>query len=263
LYVAFACACGGNTSQAPTAPSTPSSPAPAPPSPGTFTYQYDDAVSVQDRGYIESAVFLGRDFFQTQFGRGIVAGIRVTVRVSDPGYSGQGGGNTLNIYTENAGWKNVGRIQKTRTVVHEMFHILQSEVAWPQGPTWLVEGPAEYAGYGAVAAGGMATSDEIRTCQADKYVNGGGASVPPLEDMDWSLNGPSQRYLIAWLAVDKLLATPGISMLRRYWEAGGDWSGRFTSAFGQAPTDFFRDFAAFRQSLRGAGRDVCSRLISN
>jgi hypothetical protein len=137
-----------------------------------------------------------------------------------------------------------------------MFHTLQFEVGWLRDSSgWLLEGSAEYVGFGAVVAGGTATWDVVKTCKL--YFDGNDSSIPSLDQVFPLLY--DGRYGVAWIAVDRLVnGLIGIPVLRRYWESSGDWTARFTNAFGVGPDDFYRDFAQYRRTLTKRGSYPCA-----
>jgi hypothetical protein len=251
--------CGGS----PTAPSeVPSAATPTPPPTPTafsFTFTYDDGVSTQDRGYIEAAANGANDFFQSEFGRQLAGRVRIVANANAGPPTAQGGNGTVTIFTTNNGWLIAGRIQRTRIVAHELFHILQEQVGWQWMPgVWLSEGSAEYVGLGTAAFMGLTNTQEVKTCQISRYFGANNAASRPLEELDFSsASTDDARYLIAWLAVDKLLSGSSASTLRRFWESAGSWDNKFTTAFGIAPSDFHRDFAQYRQTLRNPGTAGC------
>jgi hypothetical protein len=150
-------------------------------------------------------------------------------------------------------------VQRTKTVVHELFHLLQGEVAWP-GPRggWLHEGSAEYVGYAATIEWGMATYTEVRDCQTANYFGAGGPSAPALPAISFEPTSPVLgRYIIAWHAWDRLLRGPGnLARLVAY------WTGSFESAFGIGESQFYTDFEQYRNELRQPGGNACAGLNS-
>lgn len=228
----------------------------------SVSYQYDDSISADDRSMVESVVPLTKEYFQRQFGRTINKSITVRLRAIDGGVTGTGGGSSLTIYTLNEGWIIVGRTQKSKIIAHELFHILQGEVAgFFDLAAWFSEGSAEYVGYGMVVEAGMTSSEAVKVCQTDNYFGADGPSAPPLEHLSDATSPVRGFYLIAWLAIDRLLNGPtGIPRLRGYWEATGASDLRFQVAFGVLLTDFYRDFAQYRTTVRGSGTNSCAAL---
>jgi hypothetical protein len=140
-----------------------------------------------------------------------------------------------------------------------MFHILQREVGWPGAwGDWLQEGSAEFLGDAVVINAGMAIIGEVRECQISNYFGAGGPSAPPLEWLSFGHGNPSPcRYLIAWLALDRLLGGPaGTPKLAAYWTSG------FQAAFGRTEQSFYQDFEQYRRGLQRPSSNVCDSLNS-
>ena len=141
-------------------------------------------------------------------------------------------------------------------MVHEMFHILQSEVGWPTAVGgWSHEGAAEYLGYMATVDAGMARYSEIQECQVANYFGADGPNSPPLEQLSFEAASTVRgRYLIAWLAWDRLLNGPGsVPRVATYWTSG------FMQAFGKTEQAFYEEFSSHRQSLRQPPGNPCER----
>jgi hypothetical protein len=238
------------------APAPPATPAPAPTS-SPVTYVFDAGVSESDRSIIESAAQLAQQYFQRQFNRAVQRAVTVTVRDADGPFGASAGGNAILVYTGHEGWRVTARIGRTKTMVHEMFHILQEEVGWPPPyGGWSHEGSAEYVGYMATVDAGMVSYDDVQRCQIANYFFADGASSPRLEHLSFEPTSPVRgRYLIAWLAWDRLLNGPAnVPRLARFWTSG------FTAAFGTAEPAFYDDFAAYRTALRQPAGNPCAAL---
>ena len=145
--------------------------------------------------------------------------------------------------------------------MHEAFHVLQTETGWADDPNrWLREGAAEYVGYGAAIAAGLTTYENLRNCEIQIYINGGGTATPRLEEITFALVSPvNSRYAIAWLAVDRLAGgLSGTRVLKGMWERSGTWEQRFEQTFGKPVTVFYDEFAAYRDSLMSPGSNACA-----
>ena len=225
-------------------------------SPGSVVYDFDAGVSAGNRSLIETTVVRAKDYFRSKFGRTVERGFTVFVRDADGPYTAAANQDSIVVYTRQAGWRP-GTVANTKTMVHEVFHLLQREVGWP-GPTnnWLNEGSAEYVGYSAVIEWGLLSYGDLQACQITNYVDGGGPSAPALEDLSFDAGNPvSSRYHIAWLGWDRLLAGPGgLAKLPNYWTTG------FQPTFGLSESSFYADFAGYRQSLRRPGGNPCASV---
>jgi hypothetical protein len=252
--LAVCAACGGKGPTAPTETGTPAMCVPisfgsAPPA--HFTFRYQEGVGGSDRELIENAAALAQRTFEARFGRGLMRPVTFDVRAASGGSFAGNSTVTLNVLHQ--GWTGAGVPRRTRIVAHEMFHLLQVEYGWPIDPNrWLWEGAAEYAGFAAAIDGGMVTYDQVKTCENDSYF---GSSSPPLEQLDFTdpSGGSQTRYIVAWLAVDRLVGGyGGISRLTGMWDNAGAWDQRFEATFGKTPGQFYQEFAQYRQTLRNS-----------
>ncbi|MSO29951.1 MAG: hypothetical protein EXQ48_03270 [Acidobacteria bacterium] len=216
-----------------------------------------------DRTLIENGVRTAQALFQGRFGRAVTGQTTVDVRAGSGPFVAQGQGHLMTIYAGDARWSAISSTGRTRTVVHEAFHILQGEVGWAVDPTqWLFEGAAEYVGYTGAIDAGNTTYATVRNCEIQIYFDGGGSATPPLETISFTLSSAvNSRYAVAWLAVDRLTnGLNGLDRLKGMWEAPGSWDQRFQTAFSTTPVAFYADFAAYGPTLTRAGANPCAAL---
>lgn len=143
----------------------------------------------------------------------------------------------------------------TAMVVHEAFHVLQHTLAggrYPdstQSPPWLHEGTPEYLSRVVVAEYGL-SAELFR----DLWITDSRKSGPLRAFETWaSFDPPSPiDYSLSGLAVDRLIASRGVTALVAYHRAlgqGVSWPDAFRTAFGITPDAFYEEFEAYRRSL--------------
>ena len=262
VLLTFTSACGGGSAS--TSPSPVPTPA-ATPSPQAsiatpgFTFTYETAVSSADRTLIENGVRTAQALFQSRFGRGVAGAVTVDVKATAGPTQAQG--HAITISTGSTGWRDVGASARTRTVVHETFHVLQGEAGWALDPTrWLFEGAAEYVGYAGAIESGLTSEAAVRACEVEIYFNGGGASTPRLEAISFSSDSSvGSRYAVGWLAIDRLTGGVGnLSRLKGMWENAGAWDQRFQTTFSTSPSSFYDTFGAYRDALQRGTSGACA-----
>ena len=228
-----------------------------------FTLNYEAGVTSVDRTLIENGIRTAQALFQGRFGRAITGQTTVDVKAGSGPFVGQGQGHLVTIYAGDPRWSGISSTSRTRTVVHEVFHILQGEVGWALDPTqWLFEGAAEYVGYAGAIDAGSATYTTVRNCEIQIYLDGGGSATPPLETISFALSSSvNSRYALAWIAVDRLTGgLDGLGRLKGMWEMAGSWDQRLQAALSTTPAAFYADFAAYRLTLAPAGTNPCAAL---
>lgn len=147
------------------------------------------------------------------------------------------------------------------TIAHEYFHIVQGALVGPDiegqasmtppdqhrpyGPTWLIEGSAEYFGYHvAHAAGRLSYAAKIN--EAKQGLSGFLVTLAALE-IPSAFHAEGRAYGIAFLAVDFLLRDHGLDGLIAYYKSIGNGASpdaAFQAAFGQTLQQFYVSFAA-------------------
>ena len=152
-------------------------------------------------------------------------------------------------------WFGVGaRTQHAFALVHELFHVVQNELIGPAaggccnetqslsriGPTWLVEGGAEYVAFHLLAASGWKNlGKEMQHQAAEAEKSGLTASDVELRGAYYA-NGDASFVGLA--ATYELLGTTGPQALPRFWAAlgkGNDWQTAFEAAFGITAQSFY------------------------
>lgn len=248
-------ACGGTelADSVPTGPNSPSSP-----SSPVFkaTFNYDDSVSTNDRQVIENGVSFAQEFFERRLGVAVRGDLPVEVFSGGCNFGAQTVGNPLRIQicTSSSSWAPVGGTVRSKTVTHEMFHVLQAQNNWIF-EWWSREGSAEYVGYAAVIDRGMISYQTIHNCQVDQFVNNGRQMIPLGEISRDTYGG----YGLAWLAWDSLLGgMGGIGKLSR-----GLRGMDFDSAYGISRPAFEEQFIDYRRSLQPSRTAACNQLVAS
>jgi len=158
---------------------TPSAPPASPPPTTAFApqFRFADDVSAVDRQLIERGIALAQDFFVNRFGFGLTGNTVIEAAATTCGFGGGTfGANLIKFCTTDPSWPS-GSIQNTKTVVHEMFHLMERQYVWPTD-FWKWEGAAEYVGYNAVISAGMVTYQEVLGCQTFLYDQRGRELLP-------------------------------------------------------------------------------------
>ncbi len=226
---------------------------------GPVHFDFDAGITDRDKATLETSVRLATDYFQRQFQRTLLGPVTVLVRNADGPFavSATTGTTVVTVYVHHADWQTHGPMKRTTMMVHELYEVLQEEVGWPgEWGGWLQDGSADYVGDAVVIDAGMAGIDEVRQCQISNYFGSDGPFAPPLEEISFDVDSPtSSRYVIAWLAWDRLLNGPAnTSKLAVYWNSG------FESAFGQSEHRFYRDFEQYRRGLQPPDDNACASL---
>ncbi len=268
----------------PTPPPPPPPPPPAPPlveAPATFVL--GAGVTADQRAVIKRGLDIAATYFRTGLGRDLPP---TTVYVEDDlegmvSLFAQTRPSTLDasrriwetttavaaprrtwVYTGSASWLGRDDATRAKILAHEAFHIMQFELAGPQGldggpddvpragPQWLVEGAAEYIGYRAIASQGLIGMSAIRA----QWISRTKLTASLLRSRETSagLFAEPEPYQISPLAVDFLLAARPDALLVAYYEAigGGEtWQSAFATVFGMSIETFYEEFEAYRRGL--------------
>lgn len=153
-------------------------------------------------------------------------------------------------------WKPLTLEEKTMTLLHEYFHVMQFWLAKRRvsasGPVWLSEGAAMTQGLKASASIGLTNLDQERaerTLQTRGIVH----SLRAFETME-SIEAIDSNipYSLGFRAVEFLVSNyGGDGALRNFWDAqgkGATWQTAFQSSFGIALNDFYSKFEEYRRA---------------
>ena len=146
--------------------------------------------------------------------------------------------------------------QRLRILTHELFHIVQYSLVGPRsknccppnqisviGPTWLVEGSAQYLMYHYEQKRGVSNfSGWLNHVQGFRTsFKGSLASFETRSGMDAN----NDSYELSALAVHKLISKAGMPALKTFWqELGKDrkWKTAFKTAFGTTSDEFYASY---------------------
>lgn len=168
------------------------------------------------------------------------------------------------LYTGSRGWQSFAEWRKLQLIAHEYFHLAQSasmgkdlsyrvyktppDQPRASGPTWFVEGSADFVAARVVDASGLSSYAAIRS-----------GIVERAKSSSTALNGlainarfysEAAGYALGFLATELLVGETGIASLVQFWEAigrGVAWQSAFQAAFGRSIDAFYAQFESFRQ----------------
>lgn len=227
---------------------------PAPDAPATepvpFVFEFEEGVLSEDRDSATSTVEAGHAFFSRAFGRTIYGQVTVVVTpAASPTSHTAGQANDHQIATSATGANAPDLLPNAfeKTLVHELFHVLQGELGWDRA-VWLFEGAAEYVGYAYLIDQGIIPRSHVLACE--KLIANSGTR-PLLRTLqtydDWVPAGSTAGvYGMGFMAVD-MLVNGDLSRLRMFFETT-DPAGGFEEAFGLTEDQFYADFESVRGS---------------
>jgi hypothetical protein len=230
-------------------------------------YVFEDSVSAETRAEVTAGIERSKSFLAQSFGVSIPGAVTITVRASDSSFQTQGGYRFLNINAASRNWTEVPPWRRVQTLGHEYFHVAQYE--WGNrtagGPIWLVEGTAYWMGFYVSANAGGPTQEAALACFRSSVAKS--PTLPALEAIETRsafnvASGPT--YFLGALAADSLLARPGTSALRSYWEqrpADATWAAAFAAAFNESPESFYARFGRARGNFAAATPDPCDSSV--
>lgn len=153
---------------------------------------------------------------------------------------------------------------KEKIVIHEYYHELQShhlgsrliqpDAGVPSaGPSWLIEGSAEYFGYKVASASGLASYSSVR----QRGVRSS-RQLSPLSEYEnlrkFNAAGPEGIWAFGVLTTEFMVTRYGEGNVRaEYWKAvkgASGWQQAFANAFGEPVEDFYRVYEEYRTTLR-------------
>ncbi|MGE0057884.1 MAG: hypothetical protein AB7P33_16640 [Dehalococcoidia bacterium] len=159
--------------------------------------------------------------------------------------------NRIIVFTQRGGWSRPYPWLLSRATAHEYVHVWTAEVAndfapatsSAYGPGWLVEGVAEFLSMRMVLEAGLAPREETEMF-SNTLLRLSNATLEELEPLP--LPNP-EDYATAELAVSRLMTSRPLSALQTFYTLLGRrtaWPAAFATAFGVAPHEFYRQFAA-------------------
>ena len=140
--------------------------------------------------------------------------------------------------------------ERTELAAHEYVHVWQGELGGTTcmlGPRWLSEGMAESLAYRALVADGLIPQANMDTFTKRQLM--AATTHPPLAQLETQWPDSANPYSVAYLAVDRLLATNGNAPLRAWCTAVGrgvEWHTAFAQAFGETTDAFYARFETYK-----------------
>jgi hypothetical protein len=166
------------------------------------------------------------------------------------------GPGAIFVFVGSQGWQNASTLDRRKTMVHEWFHIAQSEVSGrslggrddevpPGGPRWLTEGSAELFAFRILGESGALDYDaRLAQVVAELWTRN---PPEPSTLEDWNgMSAFSWSYPLSWVAADFLVDGAGLESLHGFYSAVADrsWEEAFAVGFGAPVGDFYEDFRA-------------------
>ncbi len=239
-----------------------SDPRPQPADPANLTFEIaNDGVSAPDLLAVHQGVQHAGAYLAAS-----VAGDRrrpqtVYVRVGSPAeqYCCLTSGPSFDIVTINSAWASpsaaapdtwTADTERRELAAHEYVHLWQYDVGglacMINGPRWLSEGMAESFAYRSLVTAGLIpqanmdvfTKRQLRT-----------ATYATLQSLESNWVGSANPFAVAYLAVDRLLASSSPLALRTWCArvgAGEEWHSAFAAAFGESAASFYARFEQYR-----------------
>lgn len=232
-----------------------------------FTFDYG-AASTTEQQIVFDAVTFASTFYQQAIGRTVTQATTITLSSTAQGCAGAGssafsGIRFTTICYANTGWTTHGTVNKTKILIHEVFHLIQFEMRWLGNPSgnvgahWMNEGSAEYFGWLGVANRGSLSMETARGCMVKEVADFAQQQPPGLPNLDQletpsSFNRPGNAYAIAMLGADQMATRTSASAILTYGSsiaANASHASAFQSAFGMSLSAFYDQFPGYKNSL--------------
>ncbi len=235
-------------------------PAPTPPSPAGFYYSAGPGLRAMDiadvhQGVAFASSHLAREVGGDRIGR---ATARIMVGDGTERFCCISAGTTFDIVTSNSAWASpaaaapdtwTADTERIALAAHEYAHVWQYDVggrACMLGPRWISEGMAESLAYRSLVAAGR-----IPAANMDVFTKRQLRQARPvtLRSLETTWPSDANPFAVAYLAVDRLLASPTPRALRTFCTrvgSGEDWRSAFAGTFGTDIETFYTRFEAYR-----------------
>ena len=237
-------------------------------------FEFEATVSNDKRGVIQESVRLGAEFLN-ELGAPELGAVTIFAYDTLDGL-GQAYAKWLRISPEQAiqlkgtltGEASLGVIflrlpnqeyYDGQAIFHELFHVLQSSLVGTvfgqgdfvstAGPSWLIEGSAQYFQTIASVRAGIYDLASERNRNLARARN----TAAPLSSLEtfsgMQTAGVEAAYALGFFAVEFMLSTGPLSSLYSFWQligAGQPWPAAFSMAFGRSLDTFYQQFEAYR-----------------
>lgn len=229
---------------------------------GVFVVNAGPGVSTNDQDRVRNIVSsLALPYLASTFGWHPTEQIVINLQVGGVTAEGEAASASatarfVTIDVSSQGWCCIAHndAYQRRTVVHELFHVLQYSIGWLPSHTravWLVEGSAEYVAYRAVVIDvGLAAPDDVRACKQRGVL----LSQPPVPALA-ALEGQTAYtlseqtgfvYADAYLGVERATSRSGLMSLIAFGEMSSSLADSFQAALGEPLADFYTEFEQYR-----------------
>jgi len=231
-----------------------------PPSPAGFDFSIGPNVAARDIADVHEGVEWASSYLASNVGgdRTKRATARVVVGDGTERFCCITSGPSFDIVTGNPAWASPSAAapdtwapdtERIELAAHEYVHVWQYDIGGNGcmlGPRWLSEGMAEALAYRSLVSAGripaanmdVFTKRQLRTA---RYVT--------LRSLETAWPSDANPFAVAYLAVDRLLASPDPLALRRFCAsvgAGTVWTSAFARAFGTDIDSFYARYETFR-----------------
>lgn len=243
------------------------------------TFKFDANVSAEDQLIVREGIRFAQDYLIDTFGVDVQVPVTVNVTFSEHNRAEHASFEEKGVITSNM-WdlRGYSYLQHLRYAVHGYVHLWQFEqadipgVTAIPGPSWMVEGAADYLSLDALAWGGLLTREEAREFLAataqGAYLGRYDVVLPPLRQFEtyagmFAPDTACCSYQLSALAVQSLVETTNISQLAAYYSSLNrtSWKRPFEDAFGMSPDAFYKSFEAQRPELLAmSGVDITQLL---
>lgn len=235
-------------------------PPPTPQSPAGFYYSAGPGLAAMDiadvhQGVAFASSYLAREAGGDRTGR---ATARINVGDGTERFCCVTAGPTFDIVTSNSAWASPpaaapdtwsADTERIALAAHEYAHVWQYDIggrACMLGPRWISEGMAESLAYRSLVAGGRIVAPNLDVFIKRQLRT---ARAVPLRSLESTWPSDANPFAVAYLAVDRLLASPSPRTLRAFCArvgAGEEWRSAFAGAFGSSVEAFYDRFEAYR-----------------
>jgi len=163
---------------------------------------------------------------------------------------------TIFIYTGSTRWRGLTSVHRVRVAAHEFFHVLQMEMIGleltraiyttppnqerREGPSWLIEGSADYVSWKVLEAAGLVSLDDFlgRSDPSATF------DLRQIETYLGFIAAHEDGIIVPLEAID-LVSLGDLAAILRFYVAlgeGSPWRIAFHRAFGQSVESFYAEF---------------------
>jgi len=236
-------------------------PTPTAPDPAGLTFTIDAGVNAKDIALVHQGVQHVSAYLEAFAGgmRRQPANVHVYVGDGTQRYCCLTIGDSFEVVTSNPAWATpaaaapdtwTADTERTELAAHEYVHLWQFAIGGDQcmvGVRWIAEGMAESFAYRSLIADGVIPAANLDTFTRRQLLTA--TNHVTLQSLETSFPPNANPFAVSYLAVDRLLATKGLSAMRDWCArvgGGQDWRQAFGAAFGETTNAFYSRFEAFR-----------------